>query len=231
MLEHKIAQLEKRLLTARVITKKEISKDASRSAQGTPARHAGEQDVRVPHRRLDRGQSGENKLSNESPVGKAIIGHKKGDVVEVVGAARRPQVQDPRNQGRLSGPGAPKGTDLGSPVVEIVRPSPRTPTARPAPLLARAFYDDPAWDLADPRSRAVGPVAPAAPLPGRASTSRPPTCGANAGPCSPAAARWLPPGRPAGPCRGLRCGRWSRHLPPACGAAPGRSLRTAGRSS
>jgi transcription elongation factor GreA len=25
----------------------------------------------------------ENKLSNESPVGKAIIGHKKGDVVEV----------------------------------------------------------------------------------------------------------------------------------------------------
>jgi transcription elongation factor GreA len=25
----------------------------------------------------------ENKLSNESPVGKAIIGHKKGEVVEV----------------------------------------------------------------------------------------------------------------------------------------------------
>ena len=26
----------------------------------------------------------ENKLSNESPVGKAIIGHKKGETVEVV---------------------------------------------------------------------------------------------------------------------------------------------------
>jgi transcription elongation factor GreA len=28
-----------------------------------------------------------NKLSNESPVGKAVLGHKKGDVVEVVAPA------------------------------------------------------------------------------------------------------------------------------------------------
>src|SRR5581483_390587 len=64
MLEHKIAQLEERLLSARVITKKEISKDTVivGSAEANPA---------------------ENKLSNESPVGKAIMGHKKGDVVEV----------------------------------------------------------------------------------------------------------------------------------------------------
>ena len=45
----------------------------------------------------------ENKLSNESPVGKAIIGKKKGETVEVVGAARRTEVQDPRDQGRVSG--------------------------------------------------------------------------------------------------------------------------------
>ena len=33
MLEHRIAQLEERLLSARVISKKEISKDRSRSAR------------------------------------------------------------------------------------------------------------------------------------------------------------------------------------------------------
>ena len=59
MLEHRIAQLEERLLSARVITKKEISKDAvSVGSHGPPARHAGEQDVRVPHRRLRRGEPG-----------------------------------------------------------------------------------------------------------------------------------------------------------------------------
>ena len=72
MLEHKIAQLEERLLSARVITKKEISKDMDAnetieyhivgSAEANPMEH---------------------KLSNESPVGKAIMGKKKGEVVEV----------------------------------------------------------------------------------------------------------------------------------------------------
>ena len=59
MLEHRIAQLEERLLSARVITKKEISKDTvSVGCDGAPARHAAEQDVRVPHRRLGRGEPG-----------------------------------------------------------------------------------------------------------------------------------------------------------------------------
>jgi transcription elongation factor GreA len=84
MLEHRIATLEDRLLAARVITKHEISKD--RVSVGSK--------VRV--RNMDAGKTfeyhivgsaeanpTENKLSNESPVGKAIIGHKKGDVVEV----------------------------------------------------------------------------------------------------------------------------------------------------
>ena len=44
----------------------------------------------------------ENKLSNESPVGKAIMGRKKGETVEVVGAARLAQVQDPGDQGGVS---------------------------------------------------------------------------------------------------------------------------------
>jgi transcription elongation factor GreA len=84
MLEHKIAQLEERLLAARVISKKEISKDTVSIGS------------RVRVRNMDAGKTfeyhivgsaeanpAENKLSNESPVGKAIMGHKKGDVVEV----------------------------------------------------------------------------------------------------------------------------------------------------
>ena len=84
MLEHRIAQLEERLLSARVITKKEISKDTvsigskvrvkNRDAGKTFEYHIGGSAEANPS---------ENKLSNESPVGKAIMGHKKGDVVEV----------------------------------------------------------------------------------------------------------------------------------------------------
>ena len=84
MLEHKIMQLEERLLSARVITKKEISKDAvsvgahvrlrDMQANKTFEYHIVGSAEAVPTA---------NKLSNESPVGKAIMGHKKGDVVEV----------------------------------------------------------------------------------------------------------------------------------------------------
>jgi transcription elongation factor GreA len=84
MLEHKIAQLEERLLHARVIDTGEV--DTSVVSIGS----------RVRLRDLDAGETveyhivgsaeanpAERKLSNESPVGKAIIGRKKGEVVEV----------------------------------------------------------------------------------------------------------------------------------------------------
>jgi transcription elongation factor GreA len=84
MLEHRIALLEERLVAARVISKKEISKDVVSIGSK----------VRVKN--MDAGKTfeyhivgsaeanpAESKLSNESPVGKAIMGHKKGDVVEV----------------------------------------------------------------------------------------------------------------------------------------------------
>ena len=59
MLEHQIAQLEERLLSARVITKKEISKDTVSVGSTVRLRDMrGEQDVRVPHRRLGRGEPG-----------------------------------------------------------------------------------------------------------------------------------------------------------------------------
>jgi transcription elongation factor GreA len=84
MLEHKIAQLEERLLSARVITKKEISKDAV--SVGSHVRLKDMQANKTFEYHIvgsAEANPAENKLSNESPVGKAIIGHKKGDVVEV----------------------------------------------------------------------------------------------------------------------------------------------------
>ena len=84
MLEHKIAQLEERLLSARVITKREISKDAV--SVGSHVRLRDMQANKTFEYHIvgsAEANPAENKLSNESPVGKAIIGHKKGDVVEV----------------------------------------------------------------------------------------------------------------------------------------------------
>ena len=84
MVEQKIAQLEERLNRARVIDKKDVPKGIV--AVGT----------RVRLRDLDAKQTveyvivgsaeanpREQKLSNESPVGRAIIGKKKGETVEV----------------------------------------------------------------------------------------------------------------------------------------------------
>ncbi|MFZ1881548.1 MAG: transcription elongation factor GreA [Gaiellaceae bacterium] len=84
MLEHKIAQLEDRLLTARVITKKEISKDTVSIGSRVRLRDvAAKQTFEYHIVGSAEANPAENKLSNESPVGKAIMGHKKGETVEV----------------------------------------------------------------------------------------------------------------------------------------------------
>jgi transcription elongation factor GreA len=84
MLEHKIAQLEERLLSARVITKKEISKDTVSVGSKVRLRDMAANKTFEYHIvGSAEANPAENKLSNESPVGKAIMGHKKGDVVEV----------------------------------------------------------------------------------------------------------------------------------------------------
>jgi transcription elongation factor GreA len=87
LLEARIAMLEERLKNSRVVTKKEI----------TAAQKSGEVSVGTKVKLKDMSSNktveyhvvgsaeanpAEMKLSNESPVGKAIIGHKKGDVVE-----------------------------------------------------------------------------------------------------------------------------------------------------
>jgi transcription elongation factor GreA len=84
MLEQRIAQLEERLRSATVIDAKELDTDVVRVGSavnvkdedtGTSSKFTivGSAEAQPPER-----------LSNESPVGKALVGRTKGDVVEVV---------------------------------------------------------------------------------------------------------------------------------------------------
>jgi transcription elongation factor GreA len=84
LLEQRIAQLEERVRRATVIDEKKVDTDAvgvgvmvhvkdqkSGSSQKFHIVGSAEADLT------------ENKLSNESPIGKALMGHKRGDVVTV----------------------------------------------------------------------------------------------------------------------------------------------------
>ena len=84
MLEARIAKLEERLASARVIEKREISKDVVSVGSKVKLRDvAAKQTVEYYIVGSAEANPSQNKLSNESPVGKAIIGHKKGETVEV----------------------------------------------------------------------------------------------------------------------------------------------------
>ena len=84
LLEHRIATLEERLRHARVIDKKEIAKDVVSVGSKVKLRDVdAKQTVEYQIVGSAEANPSENKLSNESPVGKAIIGHKKGETVEV----------------------------------------------------------------------------------------------------------------------------------------------------
>ncbi len=84
LLEHRIATLEERLRNARVIEKKEISKDVVSVGSKVKLRDVdAKQTVEYHIVGSAEANPAENKLSNESPVGKAIIGHKKGETVQV----------------------------------------------------------------------------------------------------------------------------------------------------
>jgi transcription elongation factor GreA len=84
MLEHRIAQLDERLANARVINPKEI--DTSVVSVGSLVRLR-DVDAKETVEYFIVGSAeanpAERKLSNESPVGKAIMGRKKGETVEV----------------------------------------------------------------------------------------------------------------------------------------------------
>jgi transcription elongation factor GreA len=84
LLEHRISQLEERLLSARVIEKKDIAKDVVSVGSKVKLRDIAANKTFEYHIvGSAEANPTEQKLSNESPVGKAIMGHKKGEVVEV----------------------------------------------------------------------------------------------------------------------------------------------------
>jgi transcription elongation factor GreA len=85
MLEHRIAQLDERLANARVIDTKDV--DTSMVSIGSVVRLR-DVDAKETIEYFIVGSAEANpverKLSNESPVGKAIMGRKKGETVEVI---------------------------------------------------------------------------------------------------------------------------------------------------
>jgi transcription elongation factor GreA len=84
MLEKQIAELEEKLRSATVIDKSSVSTEAV--SVGTTV-HVKDQKTDKSVKYMIVGSSeanpSENKLSNESPVGKALIGKKRGDLVSV----------------------------------------------------------------------------------------------------------------------------------------------------
>jgi transcription elongation factor GreA len=84
MLEKQIADLEEKLRNARVIDRKDIDTDVVGVGVAV---HVKDQktDKSVKYQLVGSAEADprENKLSNESPVGKALLGHKRGDIVTV----------------------------------------------------------------------------------------------------------------------------------------------------
>jgi transcription elongation factor GreA len=84
MLEKQIADLEEKLRSAKVIDEKKVNTDVvgvgvmvhvkdQKTEKSTKYKIVGSAEASPT----------ENKLSNESPVGKALIGHKRGEIVSV----------------------------------------------------------------------------------------------------------------------------------------------------
>ncbi len=84
LLEHRIATLEERLGAARVIDAGTISSDVVSIGSHVMLRDL-DADETVEYHIVGSAEANpsEQKLSNESPVGRAILGSKRGDVVEV----------------------------------------------------------------------------------------------------------------------------------------------------
>jgi transcription elongation factor GreA len=84
MLEQRIAQLEERLRSAQVVNPSELSTDLVRVGVTVNVKDekTGDSDKYTIVGSAEANPS-EKKLSNESPVGKALIGHKRGDTVDV----------------------------------------------------------------------------------------------------------------------------------------------------
>ena len=83
MLEARIAQLEDKLRSAQVIDASELDSDIVRVGSKVSGKDEKGKTFEYTIVGSTEADPVEKKLSNESPVGKALIGHKKGDKVKV----------------------------------------------------------------------------------------------------------------------------------------------------
>jgi transcription elongation factor GreA len=84
MVEARIAQLEDQLRSASVIDAKELSTDQVKVGSTVHVKDEKTgKSVKYTIVGSAEADPGENKLSNESPVGKALLGHKRNETVEV----------------------------------------------------------------------------------------------------------------------------------------------------
>ena len=102
LVEHRIAMLEERLLSARVIEKKDLPRTVSVGSKVRLRDIVGEQDVRVPDRRLRRGEPGRAEALERVAGRQGDHRQEEGRGRRGRGPARRAQVQDPGHQGRLA---------------------------------------------------------------------------------------------------------------------------------
>ena len=92
MLEARIASLEEKLRSASVIDAKDLSNDVVRVGSLVSGKDEKGKAFEYAIVGSTEANPGENKLSNESPVGKALLGNKRNDVVDVTlpnGKARK----------------------------------------------------------------------------------------------------------------------------------------------
>ncbi len=84
MLEHRIAMLEERLKNSRVIEAADVTTDVVSVGTRVRLRDVDARET-IEYTIVGSAEANpaEHKLSNESPVGRAIIGRKKGETVEV----------------------------------------------------------------------------------------------------------------------------------------------------
>ena len=84
MLEKQIAELEDKLRSATVIDEKEVTTDVVSVGSTVHVKdQKTEKSVKYKIVGSAEANPSENKLSNESPVGKALLGHKRNDIVSV----------------------------------------------------------------------------------------------------------------------------------------------------
>ena len=84
MLEARISQLEDKLRSATILDDKNVEKDVvSVGSQVRVKDQKSGKSVQYQIVGSAEADPSENKLSNESPVGRALLGHKRGDIVTV----------------------------------------------------------------------------------------------------------------------------------------------------